>query len=706
MMLSKKGFHNGNKYFQKQIQKEGKKIDIEIKKESYFDRIVYAIIIFLTFVYYGNTIFNEYALDDTLVITQNDFTKKGIKGIPDILTNEFFTGFFKVRKQLVSGGRYRPFSQITFAIEYELFGFNPHISHFINVLLFAILCIFIYKTLKVLLINFIPHYEEKEISLKRFFNIPFLATIIFLAHPIHTEAVANIKGRDEIFSMLGGILAFYYTLLYVFNKKNKYLIYLFLFFTIGIFSKEIAITFLATIPLGIWFFHKGKLKEIYIPILVIVFSSLFYFLVRYIVLSAPSIKTNPELMNDSFLEMNTSQKFATITYTMGLYIKLLFFPHPLTYDYYPYHIPITEWKHFRALASLLLIVVIAFFTLRNLSKKKIWVYGVLFYAISLSPVSNIFFPIGTFMSERFAFTPSLGFCLIAANFFTFLEKKLKKNFFVYALLCIVLMLYGIKTITRNSVWKNDFTLFTTDVKVSVNGAKSNCSAGGKLLEEAQKLTEPKDSLKRKEYLNLSLKYLNHALKIHPRYVDALLLLGNAYYEYNKNYDSTINAYLKILKINPNHDLVYKNLEIIFRTFNDVNYKIKVYDSIFKINPNRFEVNYQLGRLYGKEMNNLKISKFFFNRAYKINPIDKNLLKDLGVVYGLLKQYDSSLFFLLKAVELDTSDAQTYMNIAVTYMFLKDTLNAIKYYDIAKSKNSNLISQFYEDLKKSYLKRRI
>ncbi|MBE0640560.1 MAG: tetratricopeptide repeat protein, partial [Bacteroidales bacterium] len=93
-----------------------------IKQHTWWPALVLA---GLAIVLYANTLPLDYALDDTLILTGNEFTKQGIRGIPEIMTNDAFTGFFGKQKSLVAGGRYRPLSQVMFAIEYELFGFNP-----------------------------------------------------------------------------------------------------------------------------------------------------------------------------------------------------------------------------------------------------------------------------------------------------------------------------------------------------------------------------------------------------------------------------------------------------------------------------------------------------------------------------------------------------------------------------------------------------
>ena len=50
------------------------------------------------FILYANSLFNQYTLDDRLMITDNKFTKKGVDGVWDILTTDSFVGFFGVQK--------------------------------------------------------------------------------------------------------------------------------------------------------------------------------------------------------------------------------------------------------------------------------------------------------------------------------------------------------------------------------------------------------------------------------------------------------------------------------------------------------------------------------------------------------------------------------------------------------------------------------
>src|ERR1017187_6894499 len=86
------------------------------------------------FLLYMNTIGNDYALDDVAVITKNKFVQNGFNGIPTILHTFYWQGYWDL-----NAGLYRPLSLILFAIEWQIFPDAPHIYHFINVVLFAII---------------------------------------------------------------------------------------------------------------------------------------------------------------------------------------------------------------------------------------------------------------------------------------------------------------------------------------------------------------------------------------------------------------------------------------------------------------------------------------------------------------------------------------------------------------------------------------
>ncbi len=82
------------------------------------------LLVIIGFILYSNSFNNEYALDDGIVIQKNDYVQQGIRGIPKILSTDAYDSFYRQMhaKQQLSGGRYRPLSVVTFAVEQELFG--------------------------------------------------------------------------------------------------------------------------------------------------------------------------------------------------------------------------------------------------------------------------------------------------------------------------------------------------------------------------------------------------------------------------------------------------------------------------------------------------------------------------------------------------------------------------------------------------------
>ena len=621
-------------------------------------KTVYALIAAVCFVLYANTLGNEYALDDAIAITSNSFTKSGFAGIPDLFKYDTFTGFFGTTKELVAGGRYRPLSLVTFAIEWQLFGENPGVSHFINILLYALTGIILWQ----LLLRLRP--DESNVW---FLSLPLVVVLLFLAHPLHTEVVANIKGRDDIMALLGSLLAWKYSLDYLDGKGLKYGLYSGLALFGGLLSKENAITFLAVIPMAHYFFTEKSIPKIAKNWIPLILGAVVFLALRYAVIGFPKTEVATELMNNPFLGMSGSEKFATIIYTLGIYLKLLFFPHPLTYDYYPYHIPITGLSDLRFILSAVLYVALGVFALIRLPKKDAISFGILYFFATMTIVSNLFFPIGVFMNERFAYMSSVGWALVVGVLLVDrlpgLLKSASGGKVPQYLLIVVLAGFSIKTIARNPNWKNDFTLFQHDVKISKNSAKSNVTAGGSLIDAADLVRDPQQQ---KSMYQEAIGYLDKALEIHPDYVDALLLRGNAQYKLYQDEKGTLEYYFRILDIAPENVNVPRNIQVVMNGSKDYVLKAQAYERYLTYQPNNFDMLILLGQVYGRNLNQMDKALNAFERAVQVNPNDVRGYKNLGTVYGIQERYQEAIDVLLKAEEIAPRDAEVITNLAITY----------------------------------------
>jgi Tfp pilus assembly protein PilF len=684
----------------------------------------YLVVFVIGFALYANTIPHDYALDDRVVIAENTFTQKGLKGIGDILSHDSLSGFFGGQLRLVQGGRYRPLPLVAFAVEHQLFGLNPHISHLINILLYALTGIVLYGLLSTLL-------ARSQSTHRRYFSLPFVATLLYVAHPLHTEVIANLKGRDDIMALLGALLALRYTIRYLDTSKAIYLVINFIVFFLALMSKESAMAFVAVIPLTVFFFTDHNLKRNFVSVTSLLLAAAAYMALRHAVLGGPRLETAPELMNNPFLYSSKIQELATVLYTWLIYAKLLVFPHPLTFDYYPKQIAIIDLANLKAIASVLLCSALAVIAVAGFRKRRRISYGIWFYALTFLPVSNLLLNLGIFMGERLMYVPSLGFCFVVAYMLICWAPRLFKTkeiarYIISGVLIAILCLYGTIVMSRNRVWANDYTLFTHDVRVSSKSAKSACSAGQVLIEEAVKLrdirtqgestgemvarigqktllpederaefraSDSPDTLRSKieqresEMRALAQMYLSRAIEIHPTYIDALLVQANAYFQYDGDYEKAAETCTRVLQINPNCDIAYLDLETCLNQCG-VDVQVRMWEEALGVDPNRFEPSFHLGILYGHHKNDLGKAIAFLERSVQLNPTNSEAHNNLGVAYGLAGRPEDAVRTLERAAQINPTDAQVYINLSVAYGSVGNEEQALRCFRKAEELQSN------------------
>ena len=480
------------------------------------------VLLALSFLLYSKSLSFGYVLDDLMVIEKNAYVQKGLSGLKEIFKEDSFTGYFGTQTKLVEGGRYRPLSLASFAAEISLFGPNkPFWGHFFNILSYFVTALLLYMVLE----RIFPKGENQ----KWYLSLAFWASVLFVLHPLHSEAVANIKGRDEIFALLFSLAALLAMLRYAdgYGKLQMWLSGFCLF--LGLLSKENAITFAAIIPLTLWYFKRFSFKEAVIAAVPLIIASLLFLIIRSKVLGFfldPGVKIT-DLMNNPFVNMTGSERLATIFLTLGWYVKLLFVPNPLTHDYYPYHVPKVTWADWRAFGSLALYAIMIGLAFYQMRKKTVYSYAIAFFVITTSVISNLFFAIGSFMNERFIFMPSVAFSLLCAWFM--IEKvpqwlKLERGSFNFISAAILLLLaapYAYLTLKRVPEWESGYTLNKTAIERSPNSARANCFIATAMYENDY--LKETDADKKREIRKQMDKYITRSLEIYPNYGSAMIM---------------------------------------------------------------------------------------------------------------------------------------------------------------------------------------
>ena len=341
----------------------------------------------VTFLANANTLGHQYVLDDAILISENSITQRGISSILEIFKHDTFYGFFETdgKANLVSGGRYRPLSQVLFALEYSVFGLNPFWGHLFNVLYY---CLCTFSVLFFIYFILGDKYNKKEALI-----IASAGAFLFALHPVHTEVVANIKGRDEILALLLCLWAGYFAIRGAQTKTFWILVVSGTIFFLAMLSKEVSVGFLGVIPLGFFLLKSDSLSKTTNTLVPLMVGFSCYLLLRFSVLGFSFGESPPmELMNNPFLkleggqyrEMTTLEKVPQIIYGLGKYIQLSVFPHPLTHDYYPQHLRVDSILNGKVLLSLLSLVLIIGWALFSYRKHSIIFFSIfifLFYFI-------------------------------------------------------------------------------------------------------------------------------------------------------------------------------------------------------------------------------------------------------------------------------------------------------------------------------------
>jgi protein O-mannosyl-transferase len=490
-------------------------------------RVQNLVLLVLGLIFYANSLTNLYALDDGIVIQQNKYVQEGFRGIPRIFASDVYESFYSQMgaEQQLAGGRYRPLSVVTFALEQQLFGSRETVKaaddvaflrHLMNVFLYLLSVVFLLRLLRGYILPHSPHAA-------------FFACLLFLIHPLHTEVIANLKSRDEILSFLFIVLTFTAVFRYRETKKTSQLLYGLLFYFLALLSKEYAVSLIALIPLLLFVVKKETLANSIKAVLPFLAVAAAYLVLRFSIVGVGSTQENLDVLNNPYKFATNPEQWATKLAIFARYLKLLFLPYPLSCDYSYKAIPYTHFTDPKVWLSIALHVSMIAATIILFIRRNVLAFALAFYLIHLFLVSNLILDIGATMGERLVYHSSFGFALAIALLFDWALQKGEsgKTKTVLSILVSVLLIVpcGAIVIPRNGQWKNDASLFLTDVKTVPNSALLNGNAGKAYLELSER---PENKAQAVELTTKSIPFSQKAISIHKRYLNGYFNLGVAY----------------------------------------------------------------------------------------------------------------------------------------------------------------------------------
>jgi tetratricopeptide (TPR) repeat protein len=516
------------------------------------NRTQYILIAFIGILLYANTIGNRYSLDDDFVIYKKAYNEQSF--INSI--SEIFKSHYSVTDK--SKYEYRPIVKITFAIEFFLWGNNPHLSHCVNLVIFILTLFILFKILHRLFYEKYPW-------------LPLLITMVFAAHPIHTEVVASLKNRDELLAFMFSLLTIWVILLHCDTKKWYYLVLSLPIYLIAYLSKSSALVFVAIIPLILWFAGIKNYKYYLIVFLLIAAGA---FLARYVpqYFLENSHRAVYGFENPIYENRGLFNRIGTGLVALLFYLRLLIIPYPLRFYYGFDTIPLTHFPDFISVLSLILHAALLIYAITKFKSRHPLSFAILFYLIAISMFSNIVRPAVGIVAERYVYAASLGFCVALVWFILKLFKYENRpltslvnfNKGIRITMLALIFVYGARTISRNSVWKDHLTLFYNDIPRCQNSFKANFLLATTLQVEVSKtMNNAKYAKRNAKYIEDAEKYYNRALEIYDRYPVAWNSRGFFLFMFKQNTSQAISDFKNATELKPDYTEALYNLGFVY-----------------------------------------------------------------------------------------------------------------------------------------------
>jgi Tfp pilus assembly protein PilF len=395
---------------------------------------------------YANAIANSFALDDDTVIAKNDLVRH-----LSSLWRAFALPYWPMS---VPAGQYRPLAIMSFALDWAVSGGSPHWMHFVNVLWHVAACVLVWRLLRQLVASG-----------------PALAGSLFFAlHPVHVEAIANTVGRCDVMAavfVVAAVLA---------HRRGSWTAVP--LYAAALASKESGAVFLglaaandliltaatgaagatgATVTRGMaavrrrWRLYAGYLgvAAAYGVTLAIVFRD------------RPLVDISP-----TWFRASPVDRWLTEARVVPEYIRLMVAPYTLRMEYSPRVIDVAHHLSPLVAAGMAVTAVVVLGLVYAWRRAPVAAFGIAWFGIAVSPVSNVLFASGVVLAERTLYLPSVGAAMLAGwavqEGLHWLGARRARGGSVSSLRALatagaVLLLatFAVRTWTRTAIWHDD-----------------------------------------------------------------------------------------------------------------------------------------------------------------------------------------------------------------------------------------------------------
>jgi len=619
------------------------------------------LIVLAGFGVYANSLKGEFLWDDEWIVASNPYIRT-FKFLPQIFTTGLFQAY-----GVGKGSFYRPIQLLTYSLDYKIWGLPPFGYHLTNTILHVSCAILLF-----IIVNLLTGDRRPG----------FIAAILFVVHPINTQAVTYISGRADPLSvvfMLASLLCFikYW---HVRNKASRIRLYAssFIFFVLALLSKETALVLPLFFVLYVITFEgvpggqkKGQSPAGTVPfsIIILPFFAIiaFYAILRLTVLnfSEGSFLANTPL----YLRLATTCK------NIFAYLGLLIAPVGLHME--RRIIFVDSIINYKVMFSLIvLFLIFAWMARMRKTKPSIFFFAGWFF-LGFLPVSNIF-PLNATLAEHWVYFPSMGvFALVGIGCVWLLDYRKnigpsKHNLVWLKTLGIAVPVFvvtaavglGYLTVRRNSEWRDALTLYLATKEYVPGNYKVRNNIGRLYF--------------KKGMTDEAIEEYKVSLEIQPEYAQARSNLGVAY-SVKGQHEKAIVEYKKALELRPDLSKTYRNLADSYIKVGETDKALQAYEAGIGNCPNDAYLHSLYGialAASGRGKEGIARGKKALDLSYRDAKLHYNLAiiyeyNGKGERYGTESDPESARSEYLRALKLDPGYHHAYYNLAVLYEYNAD-----------------------------------
>ncbi len=408
------------------------------------DRSLQTLLVFLWggFLLYLNTFGNAWSFDDLTVVLYNP----DIRSLPAFIEDRY------------PG---RPLREISLLLDYQLFGQNPVGWHLQNVFWHALNAWLVFQV-------------ARRLTTDR--RIVWLASLLFLVHPIQVEVVAQASHRKDSLALLFILIA---TLCYLQAVQGKHRRILWfgaalLCIVIGCQAKINAIvTPLLFVAYELTFLEKEErflLKSRFLLGLLVLLAGIF--LAGKLDVSSFHERAAFSLMRNSpFEEYSLTAYFLTTIKSWGFLLGRLIWPQDLAVNYMVS--PPRSWLDAWVVGTLFSLVVALVVSWRMRRRAPLGCFALLWVLLFYLPTANLW-PFSWFAADRYLYAPSAGFCLVAA---LLLVQLVPSDKVLVGTAVVLLGGMALLTLQQNRTWADAGTLWSRSLQVNPASARALGNVG-------------------------------------------------------------------------------------------------------------------------------------------------------------------------------------------------------------------------------------